>query len=66
LNASGLLKGRGVEQGPDEWRKIWIDLATHGGELVSVVGLVSGEGPEFKGDGHLGLAFGGIEVAPRN
>jgi hypothetical protein len=65
-NASGLLKGRGIEQGPDEWRKIWIDLATSSGDIIVVVGLVSRHGPEFKGDGHLGLTFGGIEVAARN
>ena len=66
LNASGLLKGRGVEEGPDEWRKVWIDLPTSGDELVLVIGLAGRDGPAFKGDGHLGLTFGGIEVAPRN
>src|SRR5262249_52289633 len=66
LNAAGLIKGRGVEEGPDDWRKIWIDLATSSGELVLVVGLASRDGPEFKGDGRLGLTFGGLEVAPRN
>jgi len=66
LSASGPLKGRGFEQGSDEWRKVWIDLATSSGDFILAVGLVSREGPEFKGDGHLGLTFGGIEVAPRN
>jgi hypothetical protein len=66
LNASGLIKGRGVEQGPDGWQKIWVDLATSGGELVVLVGLVSKAGIEFTGDGRLTLILGGIEVAARN
>jgi hypothetical protein len=65
-NASGLIKGRGVEQGPDGWQKIWIDLATSDGELVVLVGLVSKAGKEFTGDGRLALTLGGIQVAARN
>jgi hypothetical protein len=62
----GRLKGRGVEQGPDGWQKIWVDLATADGEFVLAFNLLSKEGGEFKGDGRLGLTFGGIEVAQRN
>jgi hypothetical protein len=66
LSTTGLLKGRGIEQGPEGWQKIWVDLATSGGELVLAFGLVSKDGKEFKGDGRLGLTFGGVEVAARH
>jgi hypothetical protein len=66
LSTTGLLKGRGIEQGPEGWQKIWVDLATSGGELVLTFGLVSKDGKEFKGDGRLGLTFGGVEVAARH
>ena len=66
LRVSGRLKGRGSVQGPNEWRKISIDLTTSGGELFVAFGLVSRGYSEFKGDGHRGLTFGGIEVAAPN
>ena len=66
LSTTGLLKGRGIEQGPKGWQKIWVDLAISGGELVLTFGLVSKDGKEFKGDGRLGLTFGGVEVAARH
>ena len=30
----GHLKGTGIEQGPEGWQKIWVDLTTAGGEMV--------------------------------
>jgi hypothetical protein len=65
LSSSGFIKGRGIEQGPNGWQKVWVDLATAGGELVLGFGLVSKNGSSFKGDGRFGLTFGGIEVAER-
>jgi len=65
-SSPGRLKGRGIEQGPDGWQKIWVDLATADGELVLGLGLVSKEASELKGDGPPGLTFGGIEVTARN
>jgi hypothetical protein len=65
-SSSGRLKERGIEQGPDGWQKIWVDLETVSGELVLAFGLVSKDRSEFKGDGRLAVAFGGIEVAERN
>ena len=55
---------RGIEQGPHGWQKIWIDLATADDQFVLVVGIVSRDRSTFKGDGRLGLTFGGVEVAP--
>jgi hypothetical protein len=67
LSSSGRLKGRGIEQGPDGWQKIWVDLASADGEIVLAFGFFSSKvGNSFKGDGRLGLTFGGIEVAERN
>jgi hypothetical protein len=63
-SSPGRLKGRGIEQGPDGWQKIWVDLATAGGELALGFGLIKAS--EFKGDGPPGLTFGGIEAAERN
>src|SRR5262249_2094864 len=62
-SSSGRLKDRGIEQRPGGWQKIWVDLETVGGELVLAFGLVSKDRSEFKGDGRLAVAFGGIEVA---
>jgi hypothetical protein len=67
LSSSGRLKGRGIEQGPDGWQKIWVDLASADGEIVLAFGFFSSQaGNSFKGDGRLGLTFGGIEVAEHN
>jgi hypothetical protein len=62
----GGLKGQGVEQGPDGWQKMWVDLPTDAGQFVVSLGLVSKDRNSFKGDGRLGLTFGGVEVAARN
>jgi hypothetical protein len=61
-SASPGLKG-GVEQGLQGWQKIWIDLATADDHVVAVFGIVSRNRSTFKGDGRLGLTFGGVEVA---
>ena len=63
---SGVLKGRGIEQGREEWQKIWIDLETSSGEFVLAFGLISKDRSQFKGDGRIGLTFGGIEITKRN
>ena len=64
--ASGGLKDRGVEPGPGEWKKIWIDLKTADGQLVLAFGIISGDRKFFKGDGRVGLTFGGIDIASRS
>jgi hypothetical protein len=57
---------RGIEQGPGDWQKIWIDLATADGRIVLAFGIVSRDRTTFKGDGRAGLTFGGIEVDLHN
>src|SRR4029077_16544187 len=37
----GHLKGTGIEQGPEGWQKIWVDLTTAGGEMVVAFSFVS-------------------------
>src|SRR5262249_25456383 len=66
FKSSGDLKGRGIEQGPEECQKISVDLATGDGEFVLAFVLISKERDTFKGDGRLGVVFGGLEVAERN
>jgi hypothetical protein len=65
-SSPGRLKGRGIEQGPDGWQKIWVDLATAGGEMVLAFSLVDKKTSEFKGDGAPSLTYGGIEVTARD
>jgi hypothetical protein len=65
-SSSAGLKQRGIEQGPDDWQKIWLDLATTDGQFVLALGVVSRDRRLFKGDGRSGLTFGGIQIAPRD
>jgi len=64
--SSSGLKQRGIEQGLDDWQKIWLDLATTDGQFILVLGVVSRDRWLFKGDGRSGLTFGGIQIAPRD
>ncbi len=61
--SSSGLKRHGIEQGLDDWQKIWLDLATTDGQFVLALGVVSRDRRLFKGDGRSGLTFGGIQIA---
>jgi hypothetical protein len=61
LDESGV-QGRDVEQHPNYWQKVWINLATSDGQLLVVVRPVNRRRLLFTGDGKLGLILGGIEV----
>jgi hypothetical protein len=63
LSASGV-KARGFEQGPDNWQKVWLDIATSDGQLLVAIRAARGDSLSFNGDGRLGLILGGIQVAP--
>jgi hypothetical protein len=63
LGASGV-KARGFEQGPDNWQKVWLDIATSDGQFLVAIRAARGDTLSFKGDGTLGLILGGIQVAP--
>jgi hypothetical protein len=64
LTASGV-RARGVERGPDNWQKVWIDLATADGQFLVAVRPTRGGEDTFSGDGRLGVILGGIQVAPQ-
>lgn len=63
LSAAGV-KARGFEQGPGNWQKVWLDIATSDGQFLVAIRAASGDTNSFKGDGTLGLILGGIQVAP--
>jgi hypothetical protein len=63
LSASGV-KARGFEPGPDNWQKVWLDIATSDGQFLVAIRAARGDVLSFKGDGTLGLILGGIQVAP--
>jgi hypothetical protein len=63
LDASGV-QDRDIEQHPDYWQKVWIDLATSDGQLLVAVRPINGRRLLFRGDGKLGLILGGIEAEP--
>jgi hypothetical protein len=42
VSSSAGLNDHGIEQGPDEWRKVWVDLVTTDGQIVLALGLVDG------------------------
>src|SRR5262249_26753386 len=54
----------GVEQGPGDWQKVWIDLPTSTGQFVVNMYVYMGTTNTFKGDGILGVTLGGVEVEP--
>jgi hypothetical protein len=58
------LRQRDIEQHPNSWQKIWIDLATSDGQFQVEVRPAKGKAYVFDGDGKLGLILGGIEVEP--
>ena len=55
----------GIEQGPDGWQKAWLDLTTSDGEFTFALRPADGAKDTFRGDGKLGLIFGGIEATPK-
>jgi hypothetical protein len=63
LDESGV-QGRDIEQHPNYWQKVWINVATSDGQLLVAVRPTNGRKILFVGDGKLGLILGGIEVEP--
>ena len=66
INASGDFVGQGIEQGPDDWVKVWADVLSKDGQVYVLLGML--ESPNnlhvFKGAGQE-LILGGFEIAPR-
>jgi hypothetical protein len=63
LDESGV-QGRDIEQHPNYWQKVWINVATSDGQLLVAVRPTNGRKILFVGDGKLGLILGGIEAEP--
>ena len=63
LDASGV-QGRDIEQHPNYWQKVWINLATSDGQLLVAIRPINDRRLLFVGDGKLGLILGGIEAEP--
>jgi len=65
ISADGAMKERGIDQGPDGWQKIWLDLMTSAGQIVISLRPINGGAITYKGDGRLGVVLGGVEADPR-
>jgi hypothetical protein len=65
ISADGAMKERGIDQGPDGWQKIWLDLMTSAGQIVISLRPINGGAVTYKGDGRLGVVLGGVEADPR-
>jgi hypothetical protein len=65
ISADGEMKERGIDQGPDGWQKIWLDLMTSAGQIVISLRPINGSAVTYKGDGRLGVVLGGVEANPQ-
>jgi hypothetical protein len=59
-------KAQGLEPGPGNWQKVWIDLPTADGEFLVAIRPAKGNTEAFPGDGRLGVILGGIQMDLRN
>jgi hypothetical protein len=58
------VQDRDIEQHPNYWQKVWINLATSDGQLLVAIRPINGRRRLFPGDGKLGLILGGIQAEP--
>jgi hypothetical protein len=59
-----VVKDGGIDQGPNGWQKIWLNLVTADGNLDVTLRPANGDVLTFKGDGSLGMILGGVEANP--
>jgi hypothetical protein len=64
LDGDTPVKDGGIDQGPDGWEKIWLNVMTSDGRLDVTLRSTNGNVLTFKGDGHLGMILGGVEANP--
>jgi hypothetical protein len=64
-DGDAVIKDGGIDQGPDGWQKIWLNLVTADGNLNVALRPANGDALTFKGDGSLGMILGGVEANPR-
>jgi len=60
-----VVKDGGIDQGPNGWQKIWLNLVTADGNLDVTLRPANGDVLTYKGDGSLGMFLGGVEANPR-
>ena len=65
LDGDILVKDGGIDQGPDGWEKIWLNVMTSDGPLDVTLRPTNGNVLTFKGDGNLGMILGGVETNPQ-
>jgi hypothetical protein len=65
LDGDTPVKDGGIDQGPDGWEKIWLNVMTSDGHLDVTLRPTNGNVLTFKGDGNLGMILGGVEANPR-
>jgi hypothetical protein len=58
-------KAQGVEPGPGDWEKVWIELPTSDGQFLVAIRPTKGDADSYRGDGRLGVVLGGIQMDPR-
>jgi hypothetical protein len=64
LDGDTPVKDGGIDQGPDGWEKIWLNVMTSDGRLDVTLRSTNGNVLTFKGDGNLGMILGGVEANP--
>jgi hypothetical protein len=64
-SGDGAVKARGLEQGPDGWQKVWLDVMTSDGQFLVALRPTNGASETYQGDGRLGLILGGVEAGPQ-
>jgi len=64
LDGDTPVKDGGIDQGPDGWEKIWLNVMTSDGRLDVALRSANGNVLTFKGDGNLGMILGGVEANP--
>ena len=64
LDGDAPVKDGGIDQGPDGWEKIWLNVMTSDGRLDVTLRPANGNVLTFKGDGNLGMILGGVEANP--
>jgi hypothetical protein len=65
LSTDSAPKGRGVDEGPDGWEKVWLDLMTTDGHIDVAIRPANGNTLTYRGDGRLGVSLGGVEASPQ-
>jgi hypothetical protein len=65
LSSTGAVRKAGVIARSDHWYRLWLEMRSSNGWLVTYLQLLNAEGaPAYKGDGKQVVVFGGIEIMP--